>query len=59
MEPYIPELQKRLSELDIFERRGNYVRACGCRSEASAFGSAIYQIDVYKRQRCKIYQDRV
>lgn len=47
MEPYIPELQKRLSELDIFERRGNYVRACGCRSEASAFGSAIYQMEKY------------
>lgn len=47
MEPYIPELQKRLDKLDIFEGRGDYVRACSCRNEASALGSAIYQMETY------------
>lgn len=47
IEPYIPELQKRLAGLDIFEKCGEYVRACSCRTEASALGSAIYQMEMY------------
>jgi len=45
IEPYIPELRKKLAERNIFGDDGSYVRACSYRIEASALGAAIYTIE--------------
>lgn len=47
MEPYIGQLRAKVAEKNIFGGSGEYVRACWCREEASAYGAALYQIEKY------------
>ncbi len=47
LEPYIDDLRKRLSPLDIFDHNGSYARACRYQKEASALGAALYQMEEY------------
>lgn len=47
MEPYIGRLRAKAAAKDIFGGSGEYVRACWCRDEASAYGAALYQIEKY------------
>ncbi len=45
--PYIPQLQELVSEDNIFERSGDYVRACSYKTEASALGAAICLVEEF------------
>lgn len=47
MEPYMPQLKEMVSQRDIFEKNGQYVKAGRYKKEASALGAAIFQIDRY------------
>lgn len=47
MEPYIGRLRAKVAVKNIFGGSGEYVRACWCRDEASAYGAALYQIEKY------------
>lgn len=45
--PYVLQLRQRVAEKNLFGHDGNYVRACDCKSEASALGAAIKIIEDY------------
>ncbi|MXP74814.1 ROK family protein [Lachnospiraceae bacterium WCA-9-b2] len=47
MGPYIGQLKDLVANKNIFGGSGEYVRVCGCREEASAYGAALYQIEKY------------
>lgn len=47
MEPYIPEIRKRVAEKNIFDYKGSYVKACQYQVESSALGAAILLIEKY------------
>lgn len=50
MEPYMKQLRELVSQRDIFEKDGRYVKAGRLKKEASALGAAIFQIDRYIAQ---------
>lgn len=45
--PYIEELRERLTDKNIFEHSGKYVRACRYQMEASALGAAVYHVEKF------------
>lgn len=47
MGPYIENFRAKVAAKNIFGGSGEYVRACWCREEASAYGAALYQIEKY------------
>ena len=47
MEPYLERLQEKVAKRNIFGYTGDYLKVCKYRTEMSALGAAVYQIEKY------------
>lgn len=47
MEPYLDRLQEKIAKKNIFGYTGDYLKVCKYRTEMSALGAAVYQIEKY------------
>ncbi|HIT90224.1 MAG TPA: ROK family transcriptional regulator [Candidatus Merdenecus merdavium] len=47
IEPYLPELRKRVFNLDPFKMKPSYIKACKYKVEASALGAALHYIHTF------------
>ena len=47
MEPYLEQLQEKVAKKNTFGYTGDYLKVCKYRTEMSALGAAVYQIENY------------